>query len=168
MTDHVPSRTSVIRQRLAAFLAILAAVCGQPALGQTPDELVERQLLAAEGRHLIDPAAPGFAATGNELAAAIDIAPALVTSANLSGPSAGAAVFSSLGVIQPKQGDSLAVLASGFAGTSAPEPGTDFSPSGVLYPARRLGVPLRDLACGAEEEASSFSRAGIGNFCQSC
>jgi pimeloyl-ACP methyl ester carboxylesterase len=135
-----------------AVLALLALpVAAQP----TQEEIEERLQLASTTTPLISIDADK-AATGPQLAAALDVPAALITSATVSGPAAGTAVFSSLGVIQPKQGTSLGVLSSGIAGTSSPEPGTDFSPGGTAGDSVTLTLVL-DVPEGSTRLAFDYN-----------
>jgi cysteine-rich repeat protein len=70
-------------------------------------------------------------ATGPDFAAALDVGPPLLVDATFTGPVGGAAVLSGLGVLTPKRGSTFALFSTGIAGTTAPEPGTDFPPSGT-------------------------------------
>ena len=123
--------------------------------GPSEEELAERQALAESGQ-LIAPGVSVTAATAPALVEALDIPPGFVTNATLTGPASATAVFSSLGVIQPQQGNSLAVLSSGIAGTSAPEPGVDFSPGGVAGDTMRLTVNL-DVPEGSNRLSFDFN-----------
>jgi len=122
--------------------------------GPSDDEVAERRALA-ESRPLIDPG-PSPVATAPELAEALDIPPGFIVGSTLSGPAGGTAVFSNLGVIQPKQGDTLAVLSSGVAGTSAPEPGVDFAPGGVSGDTVSLVIDL-DVPEGSNRLSLDFN-----------
>lgn len=121
--------------------------------GPSDDQLAERRALA-ERRPLIDPG-PSPLATAPELAEAIDIPPGFIVGATLTGPAAGTAVFANLGVIQPRQGDTLAVLSSGIAGTSAPEPGVDFAPLGTAGDTVSLVINL-DVPEGSNRLSLDF------------
>ena len=133
-------------------LALLAIAMPASALDRaavpTDDELAERQALAAR-QPLFDRAGvPPEAATASQLVEALDIPPGIVTGSSLTGSSAATAVFPSLGVLQPKQGTTLALLSSGVAGTSAPEPGVDFPPFGVAGDTVVLTIDV-DVPMGA-------------------
>jgi hypothetical protein len=90
--------------------------------------LKQHRAIAESGATLSQIPAQQIPATGPALAEAIDIAPPILADASVSGPSGASAVFKELGVISPKQGSTFALLSSGVAGTSQPEPGTDFPP----------------------------------------
>lgn len=130
--------------RSLAALACAALMSSGSALAQSgppapdPDVLAERAALAESGRFLEGFTAQIANATGPDLAAALDAPLALLTSSSVSGPAAANGVFAGLGVILPRQGNTFAVLSSGIAGTSAPEPGVDFSPGGVSGDAAQL------------------------------
>jgi hypothetical protein len=96
-------------------------------------QLAERAQLSASGRYLMAP--DQLTAATADLATlwgdALDLPPAIVTEAVVLGPAEGAAVRNSLGIIRPFRGDSFVLLSTGVAGSSAPEPGTDFAPTGT-------------------------------------
>jgi pimeloyl-ACP methyl ester carboxylesterase len=56
----------------------------------------------------------------------------MIAQAFLAGDINATLIASGLGVIQPREGDTFALLSSGVAGTSGPEPGTDFGSAGTL------------------------------------
>jgi pimeloyl-ACP methyl ester carboxylesterase len=128
-----------MRTLIVIGLCFLVALLPVTALAQPPqqspgDAVTQRRDIDKDGRALsaAAPLRPGFkAATGSELATALDVIPSLLVNATVSGPAAASAVFPTLGVIQPKLGDTLVVLSTGVAGSSAPEPGFDFDPVDV-------------------------------------
>jgi pimeloyl-ACP methyl ester carboxylesterase len=146
----------VRRSTLLFLLSLLLPLSAAPfpALGQEAgdDELAERRALAESGAYLLDAAggASGAAtagrvtaaATAGQLADALDVPPGQVLGSSIGGPAAANAVFAGLGVIQPKQGDTFALLSSGIAGTGAPEPGVDFSPLGTAGDSATLTLNL--------------------------
>ena len=94
----------------------------------TPDDIERRALLAQSGEYDSLPSVNSLG-TSTELAEAIDLDLSLLNTSSISGAAAANTVRSNLGVIQPLQGNSLAILSTGVAGTTAPdypEPGTDF------------------------------------------
>lgn len=77
-----------------------------------------------------------------DFAAAMDINPSQVASVTLTGASQSAAVFSNLGVIKPVRANSFAILSTGTAGSSYPDPGVDFYPYGTSGDTTTLSVKL--------------------------
>lgn len=154
---RVPTAPSVPHLALLAILMALVLPGLAVADGPSAEDLEARRLLAESGEyllqggHLIE-----AAATTEALAASLDLPAGQVSSASLTGPSAGAGVFAGLGVIQPKRGDDFAVLSSGVAGTSAPEPGTDFSPLGTAGDAVTLTL-LIDAPEGSNHLSFDFN-----------
>lgn len=130
-----------------------AGVTGDPAAPGEQD-LAERRALAA--RQPLFAPGPAPLATAPELAEALDIPPGFIVGSTLIGPAAGTAVFSNLGVIQPKQGNTLAVLSTGIAGTSAPEPGVDFAPGGAAGDTVSLVIDL-DVPEGSNRLSLDFN-----------
>jgi hypothetical protein len=93
------------------------------------ESLEARRALAESGARFVPPLAP---ANAGELATALDVGAPLLTSAVRTGANQAAGVFSNLGTITPRSGNSLIVLSSGVAGTSSPEIGTDFGIEGAF------------------------------------
>lgn len=154
-----------IRQTLLfpALLAVAATSCAdldQPdqlavgvdtaaVRGDMAQAVAERRRLAASGRLLKPRVAGDFgtAALADDMAVALDIPPAMITSATLtSGDARAAAVRTSYGVIQPQRGDSFVLLSTGVLDEDA-EPGADFGavgPDGDAVTLRvTLNVPAR-------------------------
>ncbi len=88
-----------------------------------------REDIASSGDYVVD-GGTQLLGPGN-FVTALDVNPAWVTNATLSGPAAGAAALPNFGVIQPRRGSSLVTLSTGIVGGQA-EPGADFAPTGVL------------------------------------
>jgi hypothetical protein len=73
----------------------------------------------------------GFAATGQDLADAMDVPAADLISATLTAPAAAAGEATSLGVITPTAPTNFAGLSTGILGSQSPMPGQDFGAMGV-------------------------------------
>ena len=103
--------------------------------------LESRRALAESGQFLqaVEPVGPTGAAA---LAEAMDIEGTQVINATLSGSLNATLVASGLGVIHPRQGSSFALLSTGVAGTSAPEPGVDFGAGGTQDDAVHLSLEI--------------------------
>ncbi|RKH46407.1 choice-of-anchor A family protein [Corallococcus sicarius] len=94
--------------------------------------LAERQRIAS--LHLAKPAAASTAlATATEAATALDLAPGVVTSAQLTSLNPQAAMVApEYGDIKPRKGASLFIMSTGNINTAnLPEPGTDYPPLGT-------------------------------------
>ncbi len=104
----------------------------------------ERSELARSGA-LVRESTPVSRGSSADLLDALDVEPALVLQSNLQAAEGAAAVVANLGWIQPRRGDSMVVLSNGVALSPEAEPGTDFSPIGLLEDASaltfRLSVP---------------------------
>ncbi len=126
---------------LLAWMSItipFAALAGKP----SPEMLRQRQQLAQSHRFLASQGGPLTRATAESLASALDVDPGLIAAASISGPGAANAALTNLGVIQPLRGATFALLSSGAAGSSQPEPGTDFAPAGVDGDSTTLSLTL--------------------------
>ncbi len=113
-----------------AFLFALGLTSVTIALAAEPsaEDLAERATLARSERYL-QLSQPNILGTSDALAEAMDLNPALLNSSSVTGDATANAVFPNLGVIQPVQGATFALMSSGVAGASAPnhpEPGTNF------------------------------------------
>jgi hypothetical protein len=116
--------------------APLASSLGEPATSFSASasaEAIAERLAYAGGRAVrrVSPLAPVPLASSADLAAAMDIDAALVSSSSITGDPLASDARSSLGVIMPTRGSSFAVLSTGAVGTQA-EPGTDFGDPSVL------------------------------------
>jgi hypothetical protein len=87
---------------------------------------------------------------------ALDIPPAILTSASISGPLESARVFNRLGVITPKRGPTFVVLSTGIAGSHSTQPGIDFPPPGAAGDSVRLSLTL-NLPPGASRLSFDFN-----------
>lgn len=114
-----------------------AATAGEQRSELTGDETTANQ---ADPAQMADGDEVIVAATGAELAAALDVASEVLVRATVSGPAQGNSVRSNLGVIRPREGTSFVLLSTGVAGTAAPEQGTDFGPTGPLRNANGGGA----------------------------
>jgi len=107
------------------------------------DEVLdERQRMARSGRFLLDPSAggPAVRATAEDLVGALD-ADWFVSDSTLIGADVSSAVFDRWGVINPRRGDSFAVLSTGVVDTT-PEPGTDMAGYGEADDVVTLSLDL--------------------------
>ncbi|MEM9460892.1 MAG: cellulose binding domain-containing protein [Myxococcota bacterium] len=150
-------RKDLFVTKLASFLmagsGLLVASCQDPsgqalALDEDTDEptdeaeLDERQRLSQSGLYLVDPAAAAAApANADQLVDAIDLPGQFLRSSTLQGDDVSVAMFEQWGVIEPRRGDSLAVLSTGVIGTT-PEPGTDMGGGGAAGDVVTLEVGL--------------------------
>lgn len=105
-------------------------------------ELDERQRLSQSGLYLLDPgAAVAAPANADQLVDAIDLPSQFLRSSTLQGADISVATFDQWGVIEPRRGDSLAVLSTGVIDT-VPEPGTDMGGGGAAGDVVTLEVGL--------------------------
>jgi len=113
---------------LSALLLTLSVPL--PGLAIESSLLKQRQELAQSGQ-LLRSSIPVLKSSSSSLAEAMDVPTGALLSSSLAGSGAANGVLTSLGVIQPSQGSSFAVLSSGIVGSPSPEPGIDFSPGGT-------------------------------------
>lgn len=111
-------------------VVLLALFMPLPGLAIEPSLLEQRRQVAESGQ-LLRSSLPALASSAPSLAEAMDVAPDALLASSLSGDGAASGILSDLGVIQPLQGSSFAVLSSGVVGSSTTEPGTDFVPNGT-------------------------------------
>jgi hypothetical protein len=101
-----------------------------PAAGRS--QLADRARIAASGRYAAAAArrmaVPAVASSWSD---ALDVPAGNIVGTTLTGPTEASAILTSLGIIRPLRGNSFVLLSTGVAGTSAPEPGTDFAPPGT-------------------------------------
>lgn len=131
-------------KKFAVLLVLLGLTAPVAALGgpPTPEILRQRQQLARSHRFLVSQGTPLTRATAESLASALDVDPGLIANASIDGPGSASATLNNLGVIQPLRGATFALLSSGTAGASQPEPGTDFAPGGVSGDSTSLSLTL--------------------------
>lgn len=101
-----------------------------PSIAEDRSVIDERRQLAESGKFL-HPAASALAGSSTSLTEAMDTPSSVLLDGSLSGNASASGVFSALGVIKPQAGSTFALLSSGEAASSSPEPGTDFSPLGA-------------------------------------
>ena len=143
---------------LFVFLAFCPSVgLADPAVDNEMARIIaEREAIAQNAASLSQLLLIAPAATGFELAEALDIPQSMVLDAVTGGPLQGNAVFQSLGVIDPIRGNSFVLLSSGVAGTNAPEPGVDFGESGT--PGDRVTLTLTvDVPDGVNRITFSYN-----------
>lgn len=118
--------------RLIRFLSALPLILFIPLPGLAIESalLKQRQELAQSGQ-LLRSASPALESSAPSLAEAMDVPAGTLLSSSLAGSGSASGVLSGLGVIQPSQGASFAVLSSGIVGSTSPEPGSDLSPGGT-------------------------------------
>jgi pimeloyl-ACP methyl ester carboxylesterase len=133
--------------RRVFYLLTLLAVGVPDAAGQgamTAEQLAEerRQAQAAAAASTSFSVVEGFA-TDADIGASLGLPPAVLTGVSQSGTGAAFGTFAQLGKIRPIVGTRFLAISSGTAGTTSPEPGTDFSPSGTAGDAARLVLTIK-------------------------
>jgi hypothetical protein len=130
--------TLVVLSNLSNVQAVPASPNADSAQKDNIEELLQKRKAIAESGEFIyqskfvnESLLFQAAATAASLAEAIDVDPSILVDVAISGPSEASAVFKKLGVIQPRRGPTFALLSSGIAGTSEPQPGVDFTPVGT-------------------------------------
>jgi len=137
------SRNSVVQSVLLFLLLIicLVATTATPEVQAVSGSHQERQRLRVGGDSILTIAPDATAAT--DLVTALDIDPSIVTSSVLEGAAQATNTFPGLGVLAPIRGTTVAVLSTGVAGSTSPEPGDDFSPPGIDGDRATLTINLR-------------------------
>lgn len=130
-----------------SLVLMALAGCSSEHLSESADNveiegLAERAKLSATGRHLTPGAVP-LATLANIWSDALDLPAADVIDAIVTGPAQGSAIRADLGIIKPVRGNSFVLLSTGVAGSTAPEPGTDFTPAGPEGDTVTLTLDLR-------------------------
>jgi hypothetical protein len=139
----LPDRS--VRRPAVSLILVIAALLGPRTtwaqLPEPAEDLAARRIAdRARAQSLAPDAAPPADATNAQVLSSLGLTSAHAPSIARTGAAAALGVFANLGAVRPLAGTSLLALSTGMAGSTAPQPGTDFSPSGVAGDRATLAV----------------------------
>lgn len=104
---------------------------GPDAAAIKEQRLRDRETQRASAMLVLGESIISSAATDSDVLTALGLTSTVATAVTRAGSGQAFATFSSLGAIKPVTGTKFLAISTGVAGTTSPEPGTDFSPSGT-------------------------------------
>lgn len=128
--------------RLFALLLVVAAPVQAVAQSDaTAQELTEQRERDRALAAVVSPAdVDGPLATDSQILASLGLPASTSPSLVRTGAAAAIEVFPNLGAVRPIRGSTLLAISTGTAGSTFPQPGTDFSPSGTAGDRATLSV----------------------------